>query len=88
MVIKKYIKGMAMAKNVLIPLCLLEQIVELLGYWDISGYDRAIRDDYYDILRSLDVKMKKLELREAYSSIIRANNEDDRHSARIEYLRQ
>jgi len=77
-----------MGKNVLIPLALLGQIVELLGYWDISGYDRVIRDDYHDVLRDLNMKMKKLELREAYTGIIRADDEDARHLARIEYLRQ
>jgi len=77
-----------MGRNVLIPLDLLGQIVELLGYWDISGYDRVIRDDYNNVLRILNLKMKKLELREAYTGIIRVNDEDARHSARIEYLRQ
>jgi len=32
--------------------------------------------------------MKKLELREAYTGIIRAKDEEARHSARIEYLWQ
>jgi hypothetical protein len=77
-----------MGKNVLIPLGLLGQIVELLSYWDVSQYDRVIRDDYNDVLRELNVKMKKLELRDAYTSIIRAKDEDARLSARIEYLWQ
>jgi len=76
------------AKNVLIPLPLLERITELLGYWDTSKYDRAVRDDYEDILRELNAKMLKLELREAYSKIIRAKDEDARHSARMDYLWQ
>jgi len=76
------------AKNILLPLPLVEKIIELLGYWNTSGYDRAIRDDYDSILRDLSVKMQKLELRNTYSKIIRAKDEDARLSARIEYLWQ
>ena len=79
---------MNVAKNVLLPLPLVERIIELLGYWNTSGYDRAIRDDYDNIMWDLSVKMRKLELRNTYSKIIRAKNEDDRHSARMEYLWQ
>jgi hypothetical protein len=77
-----------MGKNILIPHHLVVTIIELLEYWDISKFDRAIQDDYNDVLRELNLKMKKLELREAYTGIIRANNEDARHSARIDYLLQ
>ena len=77
-----------MNKNVLIPLTLLERIVELLNYWDTSNYDRAVRDDYDNVIMDINVKMQKLQLREAYSNIINANNEDARHDARIEYLWQ
>jgi len=77
-----------MGKNVLIPIPLVKQIIELLGYWDISKYDQAIRDYYGDILLSLNVKLQKLELRDAYSKIIVADNEDSRNDARISYLWQ
>ena len=77
-----------MEKSVLIPVPLVKRIIELLGYWDISKYDRAIRDDYGDIVQSLDAKMRKLELRDAYAKIISAGNEDSRNDARIEYLWQ
>ena len=75
-----------MGKSVLIPISLVKQIIELLGHWDISGYDRTVRDDYGDILNSLNVKLQKLELRDAYAKIIAADNQDDRHDARINYL--
>jgi len=75
-------------KNVMIPISLVTQIIELLGYWDISNYDRAIRDDYWGIIQSLEVKMQRLELRDAYAKIIAAKNEDDRHDARMGYLWQ
>jgi len=77
-----------MAKNVLIPLTLLGRIRELLDYWDISKYDRSVRDDYHCIMRELDVKMQKLQLREAYTKIIHAKGEDARLAARMEYLWQ
>ena len=76
------------AKNVLIPLSLLERIAELLGYWDTSIYDRTVRDDYEGILRELNAKMLKLELRVTYTKIIRAKDDDARHSARMDYLWQ
>ena len=79
---------MAVGNNVLIPLDLLVRINELIDYWDISKYDRVVRDDYYAIKRELDRKLLKLELREAYSKILRAKDEDARHSARMEYLWQ
>ena len=75
-----------MGKNVLIPLDLLERIVELLGYWDISGYDRVICDIYDDILNEIELKTKRLELRKAYSKIIQAKDGDARDLARMDYL--
>ena len=76
-----------MSKNILIPMPLLGRIVELLEYWDVSKYDRVIQDDYCDILRELMVKMQKIELRDAYASIIKAKDTDERDWARIEFLR-
>jgi len=76
-----------MSKNVLIPLTLMERIIELLGYLE-PPFFHDLRYEYCDILRELKVKKQKLELREAYSKIISAGNEGDRHSARIAYLNQ
>ena len=75
-----------MSKNILIPMDLLNRIVELLEYLDVSKYDRVIQDDYCDVLRALMIKMKKIELRDAYANIIKAKNVHDRDWARIEYL--
>lgn len=77
-----------MEKSVLIPVPLVRQIVDLLRCWDISRYDRSVCDDYYAVLRDLNIKLQKLEVREAYSNIISARNEYDRDDARIDYLRQ
>ena len=77
-----------MSKNVLIPMILLQQILELLNYWDVSKYDCVIQDEYDNVIQQLDIKMKKLQLRVVYSKIINASDEDSRHNARIEYLKQ
>jgi len=73
-------------ENVLIPLSLLDRLIDLLEYWNIREYDPSIRDDYYDILATLQVKKQKLELRDAYAKIIQADNPDDQHEARMRYL--
>ncbi|MCL2853687.1 MAG: hypothetical protein FWE20_11795 [Defluviitaleaceae bacterium] len=41
-----------MARSVLIPISLVKQIIELLEHWDISKYDRVVRNEYSDILNS------------------------------------
>jgi hypothetical protein len=75
-----------MSKNVMIPLQLFLRVVDLLQYWDIPP-NHDLRFEYRDILWVLNVKIQKLELREAYSKMVAANNENQRHDARIEYLR-
>jgi len=77
-----------MSQNIMIPLSLLDQIVDLLGYWNINDCDPSIRCDYNRILWALDIKKQKLELRNAYAKIIQADNQEDRHEARIRYLLQ
>jgi hypothetical protein len=76
-----------MDKNVTIPLSLLKNIIVLLEYWDISSFDQAVRDDYWHAVSALRMKLYKLDIREAYTKIVKATNEDTRHLARIEYLR-
>ena len=77
---------MAMGKNVEIPLALMKSLVTLLEYWDVSLFDRSVRDDYWDALWFLKLKLLKLDLHDAYSRIVKAPNDDARHKARIEYL--
>jgi len=71
----------------MIPMPLLVRLVELLEYWNLSGYDYAVKDEYCDVLRELKVKMQKIELRDAYAKIITAKDSDSRDLARIDYLR-
>jgi len=77
-----------MGKNVMIPIALVKRIIELIGYWDTSKCDRFIRDERCEILHALDVKLQKLDLRDAYSKVIAADSEGSRNDARISYLRQ
>ena len=75
-----------MSKNVMIPMSLLNRIVELLACWDASNYDPVIQLELFDILKYLNFKKRRLGLREDYAKIIHAKNEDDRDDARLTYL--
>ena len=81
-------RGPKTGKNVMLPLSLLERIIELLDGWNVFEYNPATRYEYDDILWALKVKIQKLELREAYGKIILADDEDAGHSARIRYLQE
>jgi hypothetical protein len=75
-----------MGKNVTIPLTLLKRLVALLEYWDISLFERNIRDDYWDALCSMKMMLLCIDIREAYARITKAPNEDARKKARTAYL--
>jgi hypothetical protein len=72
-------------KNVLLPIPLVKRMIALLEEGDVSG---CSRDDQRDILQSLVVKMRRIELRGAYAEILAADSEDSRRDARLSYLRQ
>jgi len=76
-----------MDKNVTIPLPLLNSLIVLLEYWDVSLFDSAIRDDYWAVLSALRMKLLRLDLRDAYAKIVKAPNEAARDIARLEYLK-
>ena len=76
-----------MSKNVMIPMTLFMRVIDLLEYWEIPEH-HDLRYEYCNVLRELKLKVQRLELRDVYSKIVSASNEDDRHSARIDYLRQ
>jgi len=76
-----------MCKNVMIPLFLLERIIEFLDCLDIpERHDLSY--EYGDILWALKVKIQKLELKEAYSKIILAGDEENRDLLQIRHLQQ
>jgi hypothetical protein len=77
-----------MDRNVKIPLSLLSQTIELLEHWNLDGYDPAILCDYDIVYMAFLKKRQSLVLREAYSKIIFAEDENDRFEARMRYLQQ
>ena len=77
-----------MGKKVMLPLSLLEQIIVLLERWDVSDYCYKTRWDYGSILWELKVKIQKLELREAYTKMIQADDPDAKHAACMEYFQK
>ena len=77
-----------MGKNVMISLSLFERIIELLDGLDAERYGYNFVREYDDIIRELNLKLKRLELRKVYARIITADNEEARRRARIKYLRQ
>ena len=74
-------------KNVLIQHSLFLRIVDLLEYWNIPE-SHDLRFEYCSVLSELYVKLRRLEIRDAYSKIIFAKDEDTRIDARIDYLRK
>lgn len=75
-----------MSKNVLIPFSSLEKVIGLLESIELDRLSNCF--DYSDLLRDLKVKMQKLELRDTYARIIKADTPESRLDARIDYLRE
>jgi hypothetical protein len=75
-----------MGKNIMIPLAIVNRLIDLLKYWDVSNYDAVIQLEHWELLKHLRYKQRKLELRDSYSKIIRADNQPDSDNARIDYL--
>jgi len=75
------------SKNILFPLEMLLKIVDLLSYWDTSPYDYSIQCDYVYVLNAIQDKLQAVELRNFYSKIVCAKDDDKRFKARMEYLK-
>jgi len=73
-------------KNVKIPLELLSQTIDLLENIDIYGHDLSVQNDFYNVYNAFMKKRQSLELRESYSKIVFAEDEDAQSEARIRYL--
>ena len=76
-----------MVKNVMIPLSVLDRLIELLDDIDLPEY-HELRYEYCDILWALKVKKQKFELRDSYVKIISTDDPYARDAAHIEYLKQ
>jgi hypothetical protein len=76
-------------RQVLIPLWLLDDIVDLLDLWDdISSYPENVRTDYAEVMQFLIEKLIKVRLHESYSHVVFAKDDESRNNARIEYLKR
>lgn len=75
-----------MAKNVTIPLALFDKIIDLLDSWDIYDCSQRTQEDYFEIVMALAKKQQTIELRNIYAQIINAENDDERHDARMQYI--
>jgi len=73
-----------MEKNVLIPRSSLVKIIEILEHLDSSRFSN--RYDYFDILFELKIKMRRLDLRDAYEHMIHAVDDETKNEARLLYF--
>ena len=79
--------GAISPKNILMPLAMLIKAADLLSYWDISSYDFSIQCEYDDVMSAITKKIHAIELRNAYTKVVCAKDDDDRFFARLEYLK-
>jgi hypothetical protein len=56
--------------------------------WDMSAYNRTAQREYDDVVDDILKKLSSVDLRQAYSKMVHAKNEDERFDARIEYLKR
>ena len=76
-------------KQVLMPLSLINDIVDLLETWDeISCCPENLRANYEKSLNLLSEKLVKIKIRDSYSNIVLANDDDSREKARIDYMKR
>ena len=76
-----------MGKNVVIPLILLDRMIELLECWDICDYDPETHFDYANVLWALKLKKQNDIPRPSYSSLVEdALSGQAREDARQHFL--
>ena len=79
--------GAMSSKNILMPLAMLIKTADLLSYWDISSYDFSIQRDYDDVMSAITKKLQAIELRNVYTKVVCAKDDDNRFYARLDYLK-
>ena len=75
-----------MGKNITIPYSLFSKTIDLLDSLDFLDYSQHTQELYFDVLFALLRKQQSIDLRNAYANIINAENDDERHEARMNYL--
>jgi len=74
--------------NVKIPLSLFNQVFYILENININSYCDTFQIEYFDLIDALHRKKEALELRQTYTDILRAKDEDSRLFAKLRYLQQ
>ena len=75
-------------KKVQIPIDTLHMMIEFMECCDVSTCDPSFKKLYRDIFSVLIDKRDSMELREAYTKVVFAKDEDSRKEASIAYLEQ
>jgi hypothetical protein len=75
-----------MEKNVTIPFSLFTRILDFFEFMDTPEYTAHHWQEYDDILSLLRKKKDRIALRDTYTELVHAEDDDFRHDARIRYL--
>ena len=73
--------------SVLIPLSIFKQILDVLECCDVFRSGLSVQIQHNDVLCALRAKQDCLELRDTYSNIVHAKNDDQRNFACEQYLK-
>ena len=77
-----------MDKNIKIPLSMFNQIAFVLQHIDTNICSNDVQQRIDDILKFFFSKRAAMELRNTYSAVINAKDEDSRASAKSQYAAQ
>jgi hypothetical protein len=78
---------MSETKNVQIPITLFNDILSFLECLNLSNPSLFNRAFFSDVLPELRKKQHSINLRKTYTKIIYAKNDDQRISARADYMK-
>ena len=77
-----------MDQNIKIPLSMFNQIAYVLQHIDTNNCGSDVQRRIDDILTFFFSKKAAMELRHSYSAVINAKDEEERESAKSEYIAQ
>ena len=75
-------------KQIQIPVPVFNDMDKVLPYVDTLSMPLDVLDAYLRVMIVFKDKKEKMKRREAYTKLLFAANENDRHEARINYLKQ
>jgi len=74
--------------NVKIPVTLLNDVVSVFETLSCSDYTPDFRNYFDNVFSALQHKKETMALREIYSKIVYAKDDDERFEARLKYLQE